>query len=241
MIALEADPVEVFRFRATEQKKRVNRMRKPLGAASVAYLEYMERVGRNRSYIGHVRRALLDLEEEVGDLPVGEITTEQIRDYLFGLPYGAVTIRYKRNYYLGAFGWWQKQGWAEDNPAAAVPSPKVDLQEPGILTVEETIALFRAKKKVDSGICGLLALGAFAGMRTSAIKRLASEDIHFRNRAILISAAKAKKKRRQWIEGLPENLWSWLERTPAAAFFSFSWSSDPRLFCAYVLIRCVNL
>ena len=96
---------------------------RPLGAASAAYLEYMERVGRNRSYIGHVRRALLDLEEGVGDLPVGEITTEQLRDYLFGLPYGAVTIRNKRNYYLGAFGWWQKQGWAEDNPMSRVESP----------------------------------------------------------------------------------------------------------------------
>jgi hypothetical protein len=46
----------------------------------------MERVGCNRSYIGHVRRALLDLQEEVGDLSVGEITTEQLREYLFGLP-----------------------------------------------------------------------------------------------------------------------------------------------------------
>jgi hypothetical protein len=38
-LAPEADPVEVFRFWAAEQKQWVNRTRKPLGVASAAYLE----------------------------------------------------------------------------------------------------------------------------------------------------------------------------------------------------------
>ena len=77
---------------------------------------------------------------------------------------------------------------------------------------------FRANEKEDPGICALLALGAFAGMRSSAIVRLSREELDFTNRAILTPASKTKKGRRQFIEGLPDNLWPWLERAPAAAF-----------------------
>jgi len=63
----------------------------------------MENVGRNKSYIGHVRRALADLQDEFGNRLVREFSTEELRDYLFGLPYGAITIKNKRTF-QGAFG-----------------------------------------------------------------------------------------------------------------------------------------
>jgi integrase len=60
-------------------------------------------------------------------------------------------------------------------------------------------------------------------MRTSAIARMDYEEIDFKQGGILTPAEKTKKKRRQWIEDLPENLWAWLERTPAAGYrFSVS-------------------
>lgn len=92
------------------------------------------------------------------------------------------------------------------------------LPEPGILSGDEAEALFRANEQVYPGICGLLALGAFAGMRSFAIVRLAYDEVDFKNRAILTPAAKTKKNRRHFIEGLAENLWSWLEKTPPQAF-----------------------
>src|SRR5690606_29937684 len=116
------------------------------------------------------------------------------------------------------FKWFIRQGWTQSNPAAAVPSPKVVVPEPEILSVEETEALFRANEKVDPVICGLLALGAFAGMRSSAICRLSWDELDFRNRAILTPASKTKKGRRHFIEGLPDNLWAWLKRTPKKGF-----------------------
>ncbi|MCC5808690.1 MAG: hypothetical protein JJU00_20350, partial [Opitutales bacterium] len=77
---------------------------------------------------------------------------------------------------------------------------------------------FRTNEDVDPEICALLALGAFAGMRSSAVVRLSRDEIDFQNRAILTPAEKTKKGRRHFIEGLPDNLWPWLERAPAAAF-----------------------
>jgi len=99
-----------------------------------------------------------------------------------------------------------------------VESPQIQDKEPEILTITEIRHLFRANEKVDPEICGLLALGAFAGMRSSAIARMDYAEIDFTQRGILTPAEKTKKKRRQWIEDLPDNLWAWLKKTPAAAF-----------------------
>jgi integrase len=99
-----------------------------------------------------------------------------------------------------------------------VESPQVHDKEPEILTVAQTRQLFRANEKIDPEICGLLALGAFAGMRSSAISRIDYSEIDFTQRGILTPAEKTKKKRRQWIEDLPDNLWAWLRKTPPQAF-----------------------
>jgi len=55
-------------------------------------------------------------------------------------------------------------------------------------------------------------------MRSSAIARLDYEEIDFAQRGILTPAEKTKKKRRQWIEDLPDNLWAWLKQTPPEIF-----------------------
>jgi integrase len=217
-IAPEADPVEVFQFWKAEKQKIAKLGERHLQDAAAVYVQGMERVGRNGSYIGHVKRALADLQDELGDKLVREITSAELADHLFGLPYSGVTLKNRRTYLLGAFGWWEQQGWLTGNPMKRVESPQVHDKEPEILTVAETRQLFRANEKVDPEICGLLALGAFAGMRSSAISRIDYAEIDFKQRGILTPAEKTKKKRRQWIEDLPDNLWEWLKRTPAAAF-----------------------
>lgn len=217
-IAPNADPVEVFQFwmRMKTQRQKIEDRR--LGDAATEYLQSMERMGRNASYIGHVRRALKDLQDKFGNRNVRDFKGQELSGYLFGLPYSKVTLRNKRNYLLGAFGWWKKQDWLEDNPMKKVETPIVQIKEPGILTVAETKQLFRVNEKVDPEICGLLALGAFAGMRSSAISRIDYSEIDLLQRGILTPAEKTKKKRRQWIEDLPDNLWEWIKKTPMHAF-----------------------
>jgi integrase len=217
-IAPEADPVEVFRFWIRAQKEKLKVEERRLEVALADYIRSMERVGRNHSYIGHVRRALADLRDELGNKLVRDISVEELTDHLFGLPYSPVTLKNRRTYLYGAFAWWKQQGWVNQNTVKKVECPKVQDKEPGILTVDETRRLFKANEKLDPEICGLLALGAFAGMRTSAISRIDYSEIDFTQRGILTPAEKTKKHRRQWIEDLPDNLWAWLKRTPPEAF-----------------------
>ena len=75
-----------------------------------------------------------------------------------------------------------------------VESPQIQDKEPQILSVAETRALFRANEKVDPEIGGLPALGAFAGMRTSAIARIDYNEIDFKQGGILTPAEKTKKE-----------------------------------------------
>lgn len=182
------------------------------------YFKALELAGRSKDYRAHVVKSLNRFCGEYGDLTINAITSEQISGHIHGLPFSPTTKRHARSYLAAAFKWFVKQGWISRNPTAAVSIPKVELSEPGILTAKETQWLFRTNEKIDPAICGLLALGAFAGMRSSAIERIQYQELDFSNRAILTPAYKTKKGRRHYIEELPDNLWAWLERAPLEAF-----------------------
>lgn len=216
-LAPDADPVEVMQFWLASN--RPNLKPKPFDEAIPAYLQYLEAMERELAYRKHVAAHLQDFSKSLGsNRKVHEITHQMIADYIFGLPYKPVTKRHYKRSIGGAYAWWIEQGWAMDNPAKKVRTPEVITPEPGILSVKEMEKLFQANEKVDPEICGLLALGAFAGMRSSAISKVEYHEIDFGQRGIHTPAEKTKKRRRQWIEGLPDNLWKWLEQTPESAF-----------------------
>ena len=146
-IAPEADPVKVFKFWKAEQRKIAKLGERHLRDAAIAYIQSMERVGRNASYIGHVKRALTDLRDELGNKLVRDISSSELADHLFGLPYSGVTLKNRRTYLLGAFGWWEQQGWVNQNPIKKVESPQVHDREPEILTVPENRARFRPMRR----------------------------------------------------------------------------------------------
>jgi integrase len=215
-LAPEADPVEVMRFWVAMNRPKL--IPKPFAEAVPAYLQFLEAMERDADYRRHVAVHLEDFTAAVGCRPVHEVTPQMVADYIYRLPYKPVTKRHYKRSLGGAFAWWMEQGWAMENPARKVRTPEVLTPEPGILSVADMTALFRANEKVDPEVCGLLALGAFAGMRSSAIAKIDYSEIDFVQRGIHTPAEKTKKRRRQWIEGLPENLWKWLERTPPQAF-----------------------
>lgn len=215
-MAPDADPVEVMRFWIASHRPRL--VPKRLSEAVPPYLRFLESMEREPAYRKHIEAHLADFIEGIGDRPVHEITHQMVADYIARMPFKAVTKRHYKRDIGGAFAFWIEQNWSADNPAKRVRTPQVILPEPGILTIEETEALFRTNERADPEICGLLALGAFAGMRASAIAKLDYHELDFVQHGIHTPAEKTKKRRRQWIEGLPANLWKWLARTPESAF-----------------------
>jgi len=215
-LAPDADPVEVMRFWLASNRSAIKPTK--LGDAISTYLKHIRAMGRDPSYCKHIERHLMEFYKAVGNREMHQISFQDVADYILSLPFQPITKKHYRRDIRGAFTWWIEQGWAVDNSVDRVRTPEIVQPEPGILKVEEVRRLFDANEKIDPGICGLLALGLFAGMRTSAISRLDYSELDFKQRGILTPAEKTKKRRRQWIEDLPEVLWAWLERTPPEAF-----------------------
>ncbi len=183
-----------------------------------AHLKSLDTAGRDAGYRQHAKLTYERFTRFCSDAPAFEVTTEQVSEFIHARPYADTTKNHTRSFLNTAFKWFKRNKWLKENPVDPIPPVTVTRQEPGILSVDETEALFRANEHEDLEICGLLALGAFGGMRASAIERLSHGEIKLEEWAILTPAEKTKKRRRNYIEGLPENLWQWLERTPVTAF-----------------------
>ena len=171
----------------------------------------------DKEHIRHVRRILETLVESFGERFVPEIKREELESWLNALQFAPVTKKNYRSTLCAAWNWFEKHEVVEKNIARQLDCPDIEMGEIGIFTVEEAEKLLRANEKIDPEVCGLIALGLFAGMRTSAIARVTYDEITMRQ-GILTPAEKTKKNRRNYIENLPDNLWAWLERTPKTAF-----------------------
>lgn len=96
------------------------------------------------------------------------------------------------------------------DPVAEVPVRNETLEEVTKLTVDQTRDLFAYAKANKPDLLGRLACEAFAGLRFSSAFRLEKADIRVEEKGILLPAAKTKDNRRHYIDGLPDNLWTWL-------------------------------
>lgn len=171
----------------------------------------------DKEHIRHVRRILETLVETFGDRFIQDIKRDELEAWLNALQFAPVTKKNYRSTLCASWKWFEKHELVEKNIAKQLDCPDIEMGEIGIFTVEEAEKLLRANEKIDPEVCGLIALGLFAGMRTSAIARVTYDEITMRQ-GILTPAEKTKKNRRNYIENLPDNLWAWLERTPKTAF-----------------------
>lgn len=168
-------------------------------------------------HIRHVIRILEKFCENFGDKLLTNITRKDLEKWLAYLPYSNVTKKNYRSTIRASFTFFENNDYIEKNIAKALPCPTIIREEIKFLSVKEAEHLLRANEKDDPEVCGLLALGLFGGMRSSAIPRVAYEEITF-GQGILTPADKTKKGRRNYIENLPENLWAWLAQTPKTAY-----------------------
>ena len=183
-----------------------------------AYIRNLREVGRPESHIVRVRRILEQFCVNFGDTYLDHITRKELENWIRLIPYGAGTKRNYKQIIRTAWTYFEQSDWLTRNIASNLQSEKVIRGEVEILTVDEAEKLLRANEKVDPEVCGLMAIGLFAGMRSSAISRIDYNELHFDTKSIHTPAEKTKIKRRHIIEGLPDNLWAWLEKTPQSAF-----------------------
>ena len=150
---------------------------------------------------------------------VRAITTSQVSDCLRDLSVGTAEKntrrladpRTKNNYRatLGAFFKFAKErGWIPRDHEGISFVPKFR-EKGGDIEVFTTAEISRYLAHARPEMIPLLAIGAFAGLRTAEITRLDWSEVHLAERFIEVTAAKAKTASRR-IVPISENLAAWL-------------------------------
>ena len=200
-----------------------------LADAVTRFVKLIEREGVDGDNLARYKKHLGRLSVSLGDRPVLSISADDLRDWFAelktprgGKVEGWTLIHHHKT--VGAFFTRVTvEGWRADNPMGKVRPPEKPVEDVEFLTVEDGRRLFAA----NSGhpISLRLALEAFGGLRYTGSGRLEVSEVDFASRAIVIPASKSKDGKRHFLQGMPDNLWHWLEKwrhTPEA------WDLTPR-------------
>lgn len=159
------------------------------------------------------RRTIQQLRYTVGRLAVAfperaadSITADDLGSLLASIAKTPIS----RNNFLRAwrsfFRWCGRRDYCDRNPAEGITRAREDGAPPGIVSPEDAAAMLRAAEK-HAGKCDLrayLALGLFAGIRSSELEALRWEDIG--KDGILVRAEKTRNERLVKVEP-PLSVW----------------------------------
>jgi integrase len=139
-------------------------------------------------------------------MDAGNVTTPEVQAWLDGLKLSTQSyVNFRRVLHL-LFEFAVARGYAFENPVSRVERVKVNGGEIEIFTPDEITRLMSA---ASPEFLPVLAVGAFAGLRTAEIERLAWADIDLAGRIIKVGASKAKTASRR-IVPICDTLAAWL-------------------------------
>jgi site-specific recombinase XerD len=195
-----------------------------LGPAIAAFTKAKEAEGVSPHSLAHWRPVFSRLLAALGDVPAAHVTRDQIGDWLAALPFAPLSKRTHLIRVRQLFRWLQQTRQVGLSPCDGLRAPKIVAEPVAILTVEQCRSLFAKCEELGKReLAGRLALEAFAGLRFSSAEKVVAEDIKTKERGLVLPAAKIKTQRRQFIDGLPANLWAWLAWAKPEA-----WAMSPR-------------
>ena len=153
------------------------------------------------------KRYILDLKSRLnrftaayGDKLCSEISTAMIDDWLMRLNLTPVSINNYRRVLHVCFDFAQNRSFVSTNPVSKAAKIKEIETLPEIFSVQEINNFF---EHADSELVVYLAIGAFAGLRSSELDLLDWQDIDLDAGYIHVAAEKSKTARRRLVKILP--------------------------------------
>lgn len=194
--------------------------------AVTAYLAAKRSEGLSAATLAHYGPVYNRLMARLGDQAINAVSPAQIGIWLNSLEMAVESRRTHTKRVRGLFEWLRINRYIADNPAEGIKPPKAVQDDVAVLTVEQVRRLFEASADGERETYGRLALEAFCGLRFgSAAVVNGAADVSFSERGITLPAHKIKTRRRQFIDGLPDNLWHWLEWSSPS-----EWKMTPRQY-----------
>lgn len=169
--------------------------------------------GASERYLQDLKNKLDTFVAAFGARMVASIGPEELDDWLrkltsrSGRPVAALTRNNFRRVLVVVFNFAKLRRYCTENPVIDTAKAKEVEKPVGILSVPELTSLL---KHAPKRILAYIAIGAFAGLRSSELLRLEWQDIDLKEKLIEIKAAKAKSARRRLVAIRP-NLALWLK------------------------------
>lgn len=169
--------------------------------------------GLSESSLGHYEPVYNRMTAALGNKHVAVVTREDLTGWVDGLKMADWSRRTHIKRAQSFFAWLKVNRLIDENPCDGLAANKIVPREVEVLTIDEARSLFANNESESPELLGRIALEAFAGLRFSSAAQVVGADIAFDVHGITLPAAKIKTRRRQFIDGLPENLWVWLKRS----------------------------
>ena len=192
-----------------DHQERVRRCNVTVNQLTDEVIEAKERDGKSKRTIGSLRGYLGKFCQTFGERLVATITAEELDNWLRSLPLSPKSRMNFRQHIGVLFSFAKQRQMIAENPIEFTTKPKLIDKAPEIFSIDELQTLLEAAQNQEPDVLPMLAIGAFAGLRDSEIKRLNWAEVRLVRGHIEVTAAKAKSARRRLVPIQP-NLMEWL-------------------------------
>jgi integrase len=215
-----------FRALALQAAALLAPYQKNLLDAARFFAPHLEAISRDRSVASVIEeytkskrnarfsaRYLEDIEQRLGYFGavfgrrfLGQISSSEIEGWLHSLGHAPLSLNNYRAVVSAFYSFSVKRGYIQSNPVSAIDTLRCPANAPEIFTPE---GLRRVLELADADLVPAIALGAFAGLRTSELLELDWSEIDLGRGFVAIAAAKTKTARRRLVTIQPA-LKAWL-------------------------------
>lgn len=197
--------VEAAKFFARHKPDQVEQKRIADVVAELVALKQSR--GLSVDYTKDLRQRLTRFAKDFGQ-NISDITTGDVQRWLDGLKLGPQSIKNFRTVLHTFFDFAESRGYIikGGNPVVDTENVKVNGGNVEIFTTEEIGKLL---KGASADFLPMVAIGAFAGLRTAELERLEWCDVDFASGFITVARDKAKTKARRLVP-IQTNLAKWL-------------------------------
>jgi integrase len=197
--------VEAANFYARHRPDQVKRKR--VADVVAELIAAKEARGKSARYTGDLSARLTRFAEEFA-VDISTVTTPDVQKWLDNLKLSAQSARNFRTVLYTLFAFAEKRGYIfkGGNPVEGTEAIEANGGDIQIYAPDEITALLKAASRK---FLPVIALGAFAGLRTAEIERLEWRNVDLAGGFITVAKGKAKTRSRRLVPVLP-NLAQWL-------------------------------
>ena len=182
---------------------------KPVADVVTEFLAVKKARGASDRYYADLKSRLNRFTEAACNKDCCNVSTADIQAWLDAQDLSPQSYKNNRTVLHVLFEFAVARGYAADNPVAGVEKLKVRNGDIEIFKPGEIARLLEAARAQFPDFLPSLAIGAFAGLRSAEIERLAWSDIDLTAKHIVVAASKSKTASRR-IVPLADNLADWL-------------------------------